>query len=107
MKLYFYYLKENEVKKDVQANVRSNKRYYIIPAGGKSRISGTREWNLEKECCDIVQVDSSLWKWSPFIISDRSDLDSIPGLAEMLIAVSEKCIVTNNQIKVYGNTSNQ
>jgi len=99
MKLYFYYLSENEVKKDVETNVRENKHKYIIPANGKSRISGLSEWRLAKECCDIVQVDSSVWKWSPFIISARSDLDGVPELAQMLITVSESCAVTNNQIK--------
>lgn len=99
MKLYFYYLSENEVKKDVETNVRENKRQYVIPACGKSRLSGLCEWHISKECCDIVQVDSSIWKWSPFIVSARGDLDSVPGLAEMLIAVSEKCTLANNQIK--------
>lgn len=62
-------------------------------------MSGLREWYLSKECCDIVQVDSSVWKWSPFIISARSDLDNVPGLAEMLITVSESCTAVNGQIK--------
>jgi len=99
MKLYLYYLSENEVKKDVETRVRENKYQYVIPACGKSRISGLHERYLSKECCDIVQVDSSLWKWGPFIISARSDLDVVPELAKMLITVSESCAAVNNRIK--------
>lgn len=100
MKLYFYYLgSDNEVKKEVETCVRENKRQYIIPPRGKSRLSGLYEWKLSKECCEKIQVDDSLYKWSPYIVSAHGDLDSIPRLAEMLKTVSESCVAVNEQIK--------
>ena len=100
MKLYFYYLgSDNEVKKEVETGVRENKYQYVIHPRGKSRLSGLYEWKLSKECCEKIQVDDSLYKWSPYIISARGDLDNIPRLSEMLKAVSESCAIINNQIK--------
>lgn len=100
MKLYFYYLgSDNEVKKEVETGVRENKHQYVIPPRGKSRLSGLYEWKLSKECCEKIQVDYSLYKWSPCIVSAHSNLDNIPRLAEMLKAVSESCVTVNEQIK--------
>lgn len=100
MKLYMYYLNNNnEVGKEVETGVRENKTQYVIPVGGKSRLSKFHEWKLPKNCCDKVQVDNSLCHWSPCIISAHADLDNIPQLAEMLLNISKSCESVNNKIK--------
>lgn len=99
MRLYVYYLsKDNEVKKEIQSNVRENKRQYIIPAMGKSILGGLSEWRLSKGCCEKVQVDNSICK-KPFIVSSREDLCNITNLCGLLAAVSESCNVLNSRIK--------
>ena len=99
MKLYFYYLKDNNLQKMTVAGVRENSRDYVISAGREFPFSSLRNWNLGKEYCNIVQVDSSFYRHSPFIISANANLESVPHLAEMLVAVSESCAAVNNQIR--------
>lgn len=99
MKLYFYYLNNSNVEKMTVAGIRENNRHYVIPYGREFPFNSPRNWNLEKECCNIVQVNPFFYRHSPFIITDRDNLESIPGLAEMLTAVSESCADINNQIK--------
>ena len=100
MKLYFYYLDDGKLKRSVQTNVRKNKFQYVIPADGKTAISSIfREQYFSIEFCDTVQVDYSIYRWSPFIVSACGDLDKVPRLAVMLLSVSESCAVVNSQIK--------
>lgn len=100
MKLHFYYLKDNNVVGKMSiSGIRENNYDYAIPSGRKFPFNSLHNWNLRKECCNIVQVDSSFYRHSPFIISDKDNLESIPGLAEMLVAVSESCVTVNKQIK--------
>lgn len=100
MKLYFYYLKNNNiVGKITVAGIRENSYDYAIPSGREFPFNSSYKWNLKKKCCNIAQVDYSFYQNSPFIISEKDNLESIPHLAEMLIAVSESCAIVNNQIK--------
>lgn len=104
MKLYFYYLKDNNLQKMAVAGIRENSRDYAIPSGREFPFNSLRNWNLGKECCNVIQVDSSFYRHSPYIISEKDNLESIPHLAEMLVAVSESCAAVNKQIKgVAGN----
>lgn len=58
-----------------------------------------REQYFSIEFCDTVQVDYSVYQWSPFIVSACGNLDKVSQLTEMLLAVSKSCAVVNNQIK--------
>lgn len=99
MKLYLYYLSsDNKVRKEIETGVRENKKQYVIPALGKSRLSCLYEWKLSKNCCDKIQVDYALCSMGPCIVSIRGDLDNIPQLSEMLLAVSKSCESVNNLI---------
>ena len=65
--------------------------------GCKSR----RIWRLDKGYCNIAQVDDSLYRWSPFIISEKDNLESIPHLEETFISVSDVCSSANNEINSF------
>ena len=101
MKLYFYHLDENKLKKTVAAGIRENKFDYTIPAQHKSVFGRLHDWRLDKRYCNIVQVDDSFYRWSPFIISEKDNLEDIPHLDEMLISVSYTCSSANNAINSF------
>lgn len=107
MKLYFYYLKENKLQKDVAAGIRENKYDYAIHVQNKSKLGSLREWRLRKSYCDIVQVDDSLYPLSPFVISAKDNLESVPNLEEMLVSVLNSCSSINENIKSFSGDGQQ
>lgn len=107
MKLYFYYLKDGKLQKDIIPGIRENKYNYTIPARNKSKLGGLYDWKLKKDYCDIVQVDNSTYIWSPFIVSAKENLESVPNLEEMLVSVLNSCSSINENIKSFSGDGEQ
>lgn len=107
MKLYFYYLKDGKLQKDIISGIRENKYDYTIPSRNKSKLGGLYDYRLKKSHCDIVQVDNSTYSWSPFVISAKENLEGVSNLEEMLVSISSLCSSIRENIKSFSGDGEQ
>lgn len=100
MRLYFYHLDNDQnLRKDTITGVQENKHHFRILAGNKSILGGLTDWKLPKTCCDVVQIDASIYKPSPFIISKRDDLSDMPGLKDSMTELYNLSITLDTRIQ--------
>lgn len=103
MKLYFYYLSNAEIKKEIVKGVRENKKDYIIPIGNQSTLGSlTNVRYYSKKVTNVIQVDFSICYY-PFIISPYDYIDDmfLHELEEKMRSIYETCNATNNIITEY------
>lgn len=61
-------------------------------------ICGLFEYKIPKNCCEIVQIDGSIYRFSPYILSKRNDLDCVSGICDLLNAIQNNTMLVNAEI---------